>query len=110
MAKTCRMCRFVLQILRVFYAKHTCIYLLLLLTATIAGQARNERKELLLNDAWTIRPISDPTPTAKSVAVTLPHTWNATYTKGTHYNRETMVYSRTLAVTPQMAEGFDTFA
>ena len=80
-------------------------YLLLLLTATIAGQARNERKELLLNDAWTIRPISDPTPTAKSVAVTLPHTWNATYTKGTHYNRETMVYSRTLAVTPQMAEG-----
>lgn len=79
--------------------------LLLLLTATIAGQARNERKELLLNDAWTIRPISDPTPTAKSVAVTLPHTWNATYTKGTHYNRETMVYSRTLAVTPQMAEG-----
>ena len=43
--------------------------------------------DIVLTDGWTIRPISDPTPTAKSVAVMLPHTWNATYTKGTHYNR-----------------------
>lgn len=63
------------------------------------------RNAILLSDGWSLRPISDPTPTAKSVAVTLPHTWNATYTKGTHYNRETMVYQRTLQVTQQMAEG-----
>ena len=51
-----------------------------------------------LDTGWVYRPISDPTPTAKDKKVTLPHTWNASYTKGTEYNRETMVYTRHLQV------------
>jgi len=69
--------------------------------AVLTGYA-NERTDVLLSDGWTIRPISDPTPGKEGTAVTLPHTWNASYVKGTYYNRETMVYSRTLNVSESM--------
>ncbi len=70
----------------------------LLLTANI-GYAH---EDILLNDGWGYRPISDPGQAVKDTPVTLPHTWNANYVTGTYYNRETMVYSRMLEVTPQM--------
>ncbi len=74
----------------------------LLAIASANGWAKNERVDLLLNDGWTIRPISDPTPDKKGKSVTLPHTWNAQYVKGTDYNRETMVYARNLHVSEEM--------
>ena len=49
-----------------------------------------------------MRPISDPTPGKRGTAVTLPHTWNASYVKDTYYNRETMVYHRTLTISETM--------
>lgn len=61
------------------------------------------RQVTTLSDGWTYRPVSDPTPNAKGTTVTLPHTWNASYVKGTtQYNRETMVYTRHLNVTSDM--------
>jgi beta-galactosidase len=79
--------------------KKALLLLGLLLTATI-GYAH---EDILLNDGWGYRPISDPGQKVKDTPVTLPHTWNANYVAGTYYNRETMVYSRTLEVTPLMA-------
>ena len=52
----------------------------------------------VLDTGWVYRPISDPNLTVKDKKVSLPHTWNAYYTKGTEYNRETMVYTRRIAV------------
>lgn len=46
-------------------------------------------EDILLNEGWAYRPISDPNWTVKDIAVTLPHTWNANYLTGTYYNRET---------------------
>lgn len=61
------------------------------------------RTDMLINDGWTISPISDTDKGAMRMPVTLPHTWNAAYDDGRrHYNRETMVYRRTLDVTPDM--------
>ena len=67
------------------------------LTITHARQVTN------LNDGWSYRPVSDPNLGVKATPVTLPHTWNANYVEGTtHYNRETMVYTRRLDVTDDM--------
>ena len=73
------------------------------------------RQDRLLDTGWVYRPMSDPrsnsvrsqdeNPTVKDKQVTLPHTWNAQYTKGTEYNRETMVYMRKLTVTDDMLQG-----
>lgn len=61
------------------------------------------RTDTMINDGWTISPISDTNKKAKRTPVTLPHTWNAAYDDGRrHYNRETMVYRRVLDVTPDM--------
>lgn len=61
------------------------------------------RKVLPLNDGWRYRPISNVDPNGKWQEVTLPHTWNAFYEDGKQkYNREMMVYQRTLTVTPEM--------
>ena len=61
------------------------------------------RQVTTLNDGWSYRPVSDPNLGVKATPVTLPHTWNANYVEGTtHYNRETMVYTRRLDVTDDM--------
>ena len=65
----------------------------------------NAYNEELLDTGWVYRPISDPNPTVKDKKVTLPHTWNAQYTKGTEYNRETMVYTRQLHVSREQLQG-----
>ena len=62
------------------------------------------RQLLPLNNGWGYRPISNADPNASDTPVTLPHTWNASYVKDTYYNRETMVYQRSLEVTPQMQD------
>lgn len=77
------------------------ICLAFLLMTVVAGYA-NGRTDILLTDGWTLRPISDPTPGKQGTAVTLPHTWNASYVKDTYYNRETMVYNRTLTISETM--------
>lgn len=62
------------------------------------------RTDTVITDGWTISPIADTDKRAERRSVTLPHTWNAVYDDGRrHYNRETMVYRRTLNVTPDMA-------
>lgn len=82
--------------------------LVFMLVAASAGHVSRAqqppRTDTVINDGWTISPISDTNKKAERTAVTLPHTWNAAYADGRrHYNRETMVYRRTLDVTPQMA-------
>lgn len=69
--------------------------------AVMADSAQS-RTDVQLKDGWTIRPISDPSPGKQGTLVTLPHTWNANYVKGTFYNRETMVYTRSLNVRNEM--------
>lgn len=76
------------------------LFLIAMLMAATINYAHDI--EIPLNDGWTYRPISDANWNVKHVPVTLPHTWNAKYTKKTEYNRETMVYERELEVTPQM--------
>ena len=68
-------------------------------------QADGTRSEVLLDTGWCYRPMADATWTVKDKRVTLPHTWNARYTKGTEYNRETMVYTRKLTVGNDMLQG-----
>ena len=61
------------------------------------------RTDTVINEGWTVSPISDTNKKAERKPVALPHTWNAAYDDGKrHYNRETMVYRRKLNVTPEM--------
>ena len=78
---------------------------MLLFVAAISAAAQTQpRRDILLSDGWTIAPIAETDKKAKRTPVTLPHTWNAEYDDGKrHYSRETMVYRRTLDVTPDMA-------
>ncbi len=85
--------------MNVFLKKIICLALMLM--AVMADSAQS-RTDVQLNDGWTIRPISDPSPGKQGTLVTLPHTWNANYVKGTFYNRETMVYTRSLNVSNEM--------
>ncbi len=79
--------------------------LLLFHLGCMGAPAGGGREEIPLADGWTIRPMSDPNNGTEAVPVTLPHTWNAAYTIGDRgYNRETMVYQRTLDVDPGMRD------
>ena len=74
----------------------------LLAVASLCGAA-TPRKVVTLDKEWGIKPITNTQRKAKLAPVTLPHTWNADYLPGgTKYNREMMVYKRTLTVTPEM--------
>lgn len=77
-------------------------YLLLMLAAALGMVCHADnavRRDILLDGGWTIKPISDTNRKAPAAPVSLPHTWNAAYLPGTHsYNRETMVYQRTLNI------------
>ena len=77
------------------------IALLLLSCLCLPLGAREDRT---INDSWAFKPISRNQPSDKYVPVELPHTWNAEYLEGdrTDYNRETMVYRRTLAIDPSL--------
>ena len=81
--------------------KRLLLIALLALTVSTVTLADGVRTDVLLDTGWVCRPISDPTPTVKDLPVTLPHTWNARYVKGTEYNRETMVYTRRLTVSEE---------
>ena len=76
--------------------------LAIVLSCFLCANAYNEE---VLDTGWVYRPISDPNPTVKDQKVVLPHTWNASYTKGTEYNRETMVYTRQLHVNREQLQG-----
>ena len=81
------------------------VLLLLTLLASVSALAGTGRTDVLLDTGWVYRSISDPNTTAKDRRVTLPHTWNARYVKGTEYNRETMVYKRRLVANDDMLRG-----
>lgn len=78
---------------------------LMALAAVTLAPAATARQDLPLNDGWTVKPMAAPQRTVVAEAVTLPHTWNKEYTSGTAYNRETMVYQRTLSISPEMKDG-----
>ena len=62
------------------------------------------RRVIPLEDGWGIKPVTEVKKDAPLQPVTVPHTWNAEYMEGTSsYNRELMIYKRTLEVTPDMA-------
>lgn len=57
------------------------------------------REVQTLSEGWSIRPISANQKNDKYIPVSIPHTWNAEYLKGTFdYNRETMSYRRNLNI------------
>ena len=78
---------------------------LLISAISFTANAQTGRESTLLNDGWTIKPMSKPQRDVKGQPVTLPHTWNSSYLRGTEYNREAMAYERTLTVTPAMLQG-----
>lgn len=82
--------------------KRTILMTVALMALCLSTLADGIRSDVVLDTGWVYRPISDPNPTVKDKRVTLPHTWNAKYTKGTEYNRETMVYKRKLQVSKDM--------
>lgn len=87
---------------------HQCVGLVTLLIACFLPcilHAGNYRQDVLLSDGWTVKPISAPQRTVVPSVVTIPHTWNSAYVSGTTYNRETMVYQRTICITPEMKDG-----
>lgn len=62
------------------------------------------RVSVLLNKGWEYKPIRITDKNVPYTQVTIPHTWNASYLKGTtDYNRETMVYRRDLELPLQTA-------
>lgn len=63
----------------------------------------NSRICIPLDDSWGYKPITSTVKNAPLTPITIPHTWNAEYLpEQVSYNREMMVYKRTLTVTPQM--------
>lgn len=72
-------------------------------TNLISRNTINQREIHLLDQGWSYKPISSTRKDTPLTAVTLPHTWNANYIKGTtSYNREMMVYQRKLNITSEM--------
>ena len=69
-----------------------------LMLLSLCMNTNASRVDVLLEDGWRIRAISNPDTKVTGTPVVLPHTWNARYVKGTDYNRETMVYTRTLSL------------
>jgi beta-galactosidase len=77
------------------------ISFLLLFTPMYADEVRQCIK---LSEGWTLKPITATPKKAELTKVTIPHTWNANYLKGTTtYNRETMVYYRDIEIAPEMS-------
>lgn len=61
------------------------------------------RLSILLDKEWGYKPIANTVRKVPLIPVTIPHTWNAEYLSGqTSYNREMMVYKRTLMVSSEM--------
>jgi len=78
---------------------------LFIFSSVAVVEAANPREVISLDKGWGYKPISATRKDAPLTPVTLPHTWNANYLEGTTlYNREMMVYQRTLEVTPSMKE------
>lgn len=83
--------------------KRLILIIIAVATVVCALAASAPRRTITLADGWTIKPISNTNRNAKRTAVSIPHTWNATYPAGSHYyNRETMVYERQIDITPHM--------
>lgn len=83
--------------------KRLILIIIAVATAVCTPAAGTPRRTITLADGWTVKPISNTNRNAKRTAVSIPHTWNATYPAGSHYyNRETMVYERQIDITPHM--------
>lgn len=81
-----------------------CLACLWLINGGMAAQVvQSPRQVISLNKGWEYRPISSVSKKASFTPVTIPHTWNVNYLPGTTlYNREMMVYQRSLNVTEEM--------
>ena len=68
-------------------------------------EAAVDRQDILLTDAWTVKPLYRCQRGYTGDTVTLPHTWNVDYAPGEayRYDRDARAYQRTLTVTPEMA-------
>ncbi len=59
-----------------------------------AALAGGHRTDMLINEGWGIKPVSNALRGAKTQPVVLPHTWNAEYTDGKQsYNRENQKFN-----------------
>lgn len=74
----------------------------ILLALTSYG-GNSPRLSIALDKGWGYKPITNTSKKAALTPITVPHTWNAEYLPGQiAYNREMMVYKRTLTITPDM--------
>ena len=82
----------------------TCLALIGLANYTIAAEKETSPRNVIsLNQGWEYRPMSTVKQNAPFTPVTIPHTWNVDFIKGTtEYDRTTMVYRRSLPVTEAM--------
>jgi beta-galactosidase len=86
---------------KIFYLLLACIFLT---NSFSVAQDAFPRTIISLNSGWGYKPITKTQKDIPLTMVTLPHTWNARYIEGsTLYNREMMVYQRSLEITPEMA-------
>ena len=74
-----------------------------LLLCSISYAKTSPRLFISLDKEWGYKPITSAVRKAPLIPVTIPHTWNAEYLPGQiSYNREMMVYKRTLTISPEM--------
>ena len=70
-----------------------CLACLWLINNDAFPQEVSPRSVLSLNEGWECRPITTVSKKAPFTPVTIPHTWNTSYTEGTIlYDRKMMVY------------------
>ena len=80
-----------------------CLACLWLINNDAFPQEVSPRSVLSLNEGWECRPITTVSKKAPFTPVTIPHTWNTSYTEGTIlYDRKMMVYQRPLEITDAM--------
>ena len=74
-----------------------------LLLCSISYASISPRLFIPLNKEWGYKSITSATKKAPLTPVTIPHTWNAEYLPNQiSYNREMMIYKRTLTISPDM--------
>lgn len=83
--------------------RHLLMLVAELLLCSISYAKTSPRLFIPLDKEWGYKPITSAVRKAPLIPVTIPHTWNAEYLPGQiSYNREMMVYKRTLTISPEM--------
>ena len=83
--------------------QHLLVLIVGLLLCPISYASISPRLFIPLNKEWGYKSITNATKKAPLTSVTIPHTWNAEYLPNQiSYNREMMIYKRTLTISPDM--------